>query len=236
VIFRLPTFLPPHEERTFMRYLSLAVAALALIAGAAPAASLSGKYVEARTCDVWTGPCYANAEMSLSGKNAIIGWVIDKGSFDGVKLDGLGVVAVIAARDTLGMRQSGKAKAVLIVDKKATKAQQEALVKLVRKQSADLIGEVLAVVSDKVELDICECDEGGCAKLSAGKAKIETRCLNAKHDKVCGNESACYEPLTKNVKAKPALATEHSYQGKGIGSTWKDSNRRGAYLGTFEMR
>ena len=219
-----------------MRHLPLAALALVLLAGSAPAAGISGKYVEARTCDVWTGPCYANAEMSLSGKNAVIGWMIDKGSIDGVKLDGLGVVAVIAARDTLGLKQSGKAKAILIVDKNANKAQKEALVKLAKKQGGDLVGEVLAVQSEKVELEICECKEGGCAKLSAGKAKIETRCLNAQHDKMCGNESACYEPLTKGVKAQAALATEHSFQGKGIGSTWKDSNRRGAYLGTFETR
>src|SRR4051812_47643368 len=140
-----------------MCHLSLAAAALALIASSAPAASLSGKYVEARTCDVWTGPCYANAEMSLSGKNAVIGWMIDKGSFEGVKLDGLGVVAVICARDTLGMKQSGKSKAVLIVDSRANKAQKEALVKLAKKQGGDLVGEVLAVQSEKVDLEICEC-------------------------------------------------------------------------------
>jgi hypothetical protein len=170
----------------------------------------------------------------LGGKIAVIGWMIDKGSFDGVTLDGLGVVAVIATPDTLGLKQSGKGKSVLIVDSKASKKQHEALVKLAKKQGGDLVGEVLAVHSEKVEFTTCECSEGGCATLSAGKAKIETRCLNSHHDKVCGNESAYYEPLIKGVKAKAAMATEHSYQGKGIGSTWKDSNRRGAYLGTFE--
>jgi len=218
---------------------TLPFAALALVLSLAPtaqAAGLSGKYIEARTCDIWTGPCYANAEMSLAGKNAVIAWMIDKGSFDGVKLDGLGVVAIVSARDTLGLVQSGKGKAVLIVDSRATKAQKEALVKLAKKQGGDLIGQVLAVQSEKVALEICDCEEGGCAKLKAGKAKIETRCLNAKHDKVCGNESACYAPLTKGVKVQPALATEHSFQGKGIGATWNDSNRRGAYLGTFEIR
>jgi len=219
-----------------MRHLPAVALAVALFAGSASAAELSGKYVEARTCDVWTGPCYANAEMSLSGKNAIIGWMIDKGSFDGVKLDGLGVVAIIAARDTLGMKQSGKAKAVLIVDSRANAKQKAALVKMVKKLAGDLVGEVLAVQTEKIELEVCDCQEGGCAKLVAGKAKITTRCLNAKHDKVCGNESAYYEPLTRGVKATAAMATEHSFQGKGIGSTWSDSNRRGAYLGTFEVR
>ena len=219
-----------------MRHLPLAAIALALLANCASAAELSGKYVEARTCDVWTGPCFANAETSLGGKNAVIGWMIDKGSFGDVKLDGLGVVAVIAAPDTLGTKQSGKGKAVLIVDKKASKQQKEALVKFAKKQGGDLVGEVLAVVSEKVQIEFCECDEGGCAKLSAGKAKVETRCLSAHHDKVCGNESAYYVPLTEGVKAKPAMATEHSYQGKEVGARWSDANRRGAYVGTFEVR
>jgi len=219
-----------------MRHLLMAAAAVALLAGSASAAGLSGKYVEARTCDVWTGPCFANAETSMGGKNAVIGWMIDKGSFDDVELDGLGVVAVIATPDTLGLRQSGKGTSVLIVDSKASKRQKEALIKMAKKQGGDLVGDVVAVLSEKVELEICECDEGGCARLKAGRAKIETRCLSAHHDKVCGNESAYYKPLTEGVKAKPAMATEHSYQGKEVGAKWSDANRRGAYVGTFEAR
>jgi hypothetical protein len=219
-----------------MRCLLLASLALALCALPASAAGLTGHYIEARTCDIWTGPCFANADLHLAGKNAVIGWKIDKGSFDSVSLDGLGVVAVISAQDTLGARQPGKAKAVLIVDRRASKAQQAALVKLAKKQGGDLVGTVTSVLSDKVELEICPCEKNACAKLNAGKAKVETRCLNAKHDKVCGNESAYYPPLVKGVKATPALVVEHSYTGKGAGATWDDAGRRGAYLGTFEVR
>ena len=99
-----------------------AFAALALVLTVLPtsAAGLTGKYIEARTCDVWTGPCFANAEMNLAGKHAVLGWKVDQGEFQGVRLDGLGVVAVVAASDTLGLTQTGKAKAVLIVDSRAT--------------------------------------------------------------------------------------------------------------------
>src|SRR5688500_18720985 len=145
-----------------MRYLPLTALALALLAGPASAAGLSGKYIEARTCDVWTGPCFANAEMNLAGKNAIMAWLVEKGSQDGVKLDGLGVVAVVAASDTLGCEQTGKAKAVLIVDKKATKEQQKALVALAKKQGGKLLRNVVAVTSSKVELSFCPCDKNAC--------------------------------------------------------------------------
>ena len=65
-----------------MRNVLLAGLALTLFAGAASASSLSGKYVEARTCDVWTGPCFANADFNLTGKNAVLAWRVDEGSFD----------------------------------------------------------------------------------------------------------------------------------------------------------
>jgi hypothetical protein len=219
-----------------MRCLPFAALALVLCAAPVSAAELTGKYIEARTCDIWTGPCFANADLHLGGKNAVIGWKVDKGSVDRVKLDGLGVVAVIAARDTLGARQAGKSKAVLIVDSRANAAQKAALIKLAKKQGGDLVGNVVAVQSARVDLEICECRDGGCAKLNAGTAKIETRCLDAKHDKVCGNESAYYPPLSKGVKARPVVAVEHSYTGKGAEATWSDAGRRGAYLGTFAVR
>jgi hypothetical protein len=209
---------------------------LGLCAAPASAAEITGKYVEARTCDVWTGPCFANAETDLAGKNAVMGWKVDRGTDGKVKLDGLGVVAVVAAHDTLGVKQTGKARAVLIVDSRANSAQREALIRLARKQGGELLRHVVSVQTGKVELDICPCAEGGCARLNAGLAKIETRCLNVKHDKVCGNESAYYPPLARNVKVKPAVAVEHSYTGKGINSTWSDGGRRSAYLGSFTTR
>src|SRR5262245_17493808 len=189
--------------------------ALALLAAPASAAGLTGKYIEARTCDIWTGPCYANAEMNLAGKNAVLAWMVEKGSHDGVKLDGLGVVAVIAASDTLGCEQTGKAKAIFIVDSKASKEQQKALIAMAKKQAGKLVETVVAVNTGKVELPICPCDKSGCGLLKAGDARIQTRCIGD-HDKICGNESEFYPPLAKNVKAKAAMAVEHSYKGKGV--------------------
>ena len=44
-----------------------------LLATATPLlAEISGDYLEVRTCDVYTGPCFGNAEMSLAGKEAVM--------------------------------------------------------------------------------------------------------------------------------------------------------------------
>ena len=216
------------------RWLSLAALAL-LLPAPAHAAGITGQYIEARTCDVWTGPCFANAEM-ISGKHAVLGWKVDKGTLHNVRLDGLSVVAVIAASDTLGLEQTGPAKAVLIVDARANAAQRRALMDLVKKEAGKLATNVVAVESATIDLNVMQCKEGGCARLEAGKAHIETRCLDAHHDKVCGNESAFYPPLSKGVDAQPAVAVEHGYSGKGFDATWKEMQRRGAYVGSFALR
>jgi len=218
------------------RLLSLAVLALALVAAPASAAGISGSYIEARTCDVWTGPCFANAEVNLGGKHAVLGWKIDKGSLDNVSLDGLGVVAVVAASDTLGIAQAGQAKAVLIVDRRASSTQHDALVRLAKSQAGALLRNVVSVQSGAIDLKACPCKNDACAVLNAGVAKIETRCLDGDHDKICGNESAFYPPLAKNVKVKAAVAVENCFNGKGIDQSWKQSGRRSAYVGSFELR
>jgi hypothetical protein len=219
-----------------MRLLALAAVALLLAGAPLSAAGLTGQYIEARTTDIWTGPCFANADVNLGGKHAILGWKIDKGSLNAVNLDGLGVVAVIAATDTLGTTQTGRGKAVLIVDERATSQQRDALIALARREGGDLVRNVVAVQTARVDFTVCNCEEGGCAILRAGDARIETRCLDHKHDKICGNESAFFPPLARDVKVLPALAVENTYTGKGVKETWQDGGRRGAYLGSFAVR
>lgn len=219
-----------------MRRFTLALPALLLVFAPLHAAGITGKYVEARTCDVWTGPCFANADSNLTGKNAILAWTVDKGEFDNVKLDGLGVVAVIAAPNTLGLEQSSPARSILIVDSRANAAQREALVNFAKRQAGKLLTNVLAVQTAAVSLTICPCEKNGCAELVAGGAKIKTRCINSDHDKACGNEIAFYPPLAQGVNVQPAAAVEHVFRGQGLRETWGDFDRRGAYLGTFQVK
>ena len=198
--------------------------------------TVRGQYVEARTCDVFAGSCFANADTGLTGKTGVLAWKIDAGSVGGVKVDGLGVAAVVIATDTLGLKQSGGGRAVVIVDEKATSAQRAALVKFVQAQAGKLVDEVVAVRASAFDLTICNCDGEGCATLKAGTVKITTRCIDVNHDKACGNETTLYTPLAKGITAKAAMATEHAYTGKDLDQTWNDSGRRGAFVGSFVTR
>jgi hypothetical protein len=217
------------------RVLTLTAVALAVVAAPAGAAGIAGQYVEARTCDVWTGPCFANADFNLTGKNAVMAWQVDRGALDGVTLDGLGIVAVLSASDTLGLEQTGPGRALLIVDKRATPAQREALIRLARRQGGKLLGNVVAVQSATVELTNCNCKGEACAELQAGAVRVKTRCLDQAHDTACGNESAFYPPLAAGVRVRPAAAVENTFAGTGLPETWRDFDRRGAYVGSFAM-
>lgn len=223
------------------RRILLAAAAVLSLVPAIPAAAPAtitarGAYVEARTCDVWTGPCFANADFNLTGKNAVLAWKIDEGQAEEVRLDGLNVVAVLAAHNTLGLEQRAPAKVVVLVDERANARQRQALVAFARQQLGALTEDVAAVQAAPIKLQLCKCPGETCAELDAGVARLKTRCIDADHDKVCGNESAFYPPLTRDVRALPAAVSEHAFRGTGLGQTWSDNERRGAYVGSFEVR
>jgi hypothetical protein len=203
---------------------------------APPAAEVRGQYVEARTCDVYTGSCFANADTGLTGKTAVLAWKVESGTVGGTRLDGLSVVAVVAATETLGLKQTSPGRAVVIVDEKATSTQRAALVAFVKAQAGDLVHDVVDVRSAAVKVTVCPCDENGCAIVSAGDARISTRCLDLAHDKGCGNETTLYTPLARGVSAKAAMAVEHRFTGGGLGQTWSDNDRRGAFVGSFVTR
>ena len=79
------------------------VCAMAVPAIAADrSATISGEYLETRSAEVYAGPCVSNSEVNLAGNQAILSWRINQGSWEGVALDGLGVVAVVKAKATIG--------------------------------------------------------------------------------------------------------------------------------------
>ena len=102
------------------------LAALAAFAGKSSEPTISGDYLEVRSCDVYTGPCFANAEMNVTGKEGIMVWSVREGNWQGTSLSGLSVIAVVCTDGTLGdVRYQPRAgRAVLIVDENANAAQR----------------------------------------------------------------------------------------------------------------
>src|SRR4051812_8073770 len=135
--------------------LALLVTAPACLA-APVAPGISGDYLEARTSDVYTGPCFANSEVNLAGREAVFAWRVKQGAWKGVAIDGLSVVAVVRAAATLGdpTRSPLPAHSVVLVDERADAAQKQALVGLAHEMGGDLLSDVVAVESAPIELTV----------------------------------------------------------------------------------
>ena len=118
--------------------------------------AFTANYVEARTADVYTGPCFANSEVGLTGQLAVFGWKVTKGSWDGVQLDDLGVVGVVRASSTLGdvYHTAYPVKAVLIVDERANPEQRLALQSFAKRMGGDLLQDVVRVEYQPIDLTL----------------------------------------------------------------------------------
>src|SRR3954449_592272 len=118
-----------------------------LVLGAPPASTdasrVKGDYVEARTADVYTGPCFSNAEVFITGHQAVMAWKVTEGSWRGVDLGGLSVAAAVLGTTTFSEDDAKAAKSVLIVDKQASPAQRDALVAMAKELAGDRLNNVV---------------------------------------------------------------------------------------------
>jgi len=198
-------------------------------------AAVKGDYLEVRTADIYTGPCFANSEVNLEGQQAMMAWRVNQGSWQGVTLDGLSVVAVVNASATLGDEYHNPypAKSVLIVDERANGMQRAALQAFAKHMGGALLAHVVRVDAAPIRLEMGEAH--GSVKLTAGNlARIQTRSL-CSGDHLCGNEEVYYPPLTKVAHAMPAFTLEEAFNGKGLGQVWSRADSRSAFVGNFSL-
>lgn len=214
-----------------------------LLLAALPASAISGDYLEARTSDVYTGPCFANGEVNLAGREAVVAWRVSEGSWKGVPVDGLAIVAAVRAAATLGdpFGHPYSAQAVVVVDERATPEQRDALVGFAREMAGDLLGNVVSVTPAPIEMAVVGGGHDhhhtgsvlGTASLKAGDL-IELRTRGLNHgDHLCGNEEVYYPPLTPVQDAVPAVTLAHAFRGKGLGMTWSSPDKRSAFVARF---
>lgn len=211
--------------------LACLVAALAI---SMEAQEIRGDYLETRSADVYTGQCFANGEVNLVGKEAILAWHVQSGSWDGVPLQGLTVAAAVRANGTLGdpYESPYPAKAVLLVDDQANPQQKAALLSFAHHMGGELLKNVQQVIPTQMEL-VVNAEHHGSAMLRAGRfATVQTRSIGSQ-DHLCGNEVTFYPPLTELAHSMPAVALTDTYSGPGLGVSWDLHGKRSAFVGTF---
>ena len=219
---------------------SLMLLSVSMIFGASlPSTNVEGTYVEARSADVYTGPCFGNSEGGIVGDLAVFGWKVGKGNWQGVNLDGLGVVGVVKASSTLGniTTNAYPVKSILIIDERASAEQRLALKGFAKQMAGDLLQDIVNVEYRPIDVSFENNNlHSGAATLTAGDlARIKTRPINA-GDHLCANEEVWYLPLTKVNHAMPAYTLAHAYKGKGLGTVWDTNGQRGAFVASFSYQ
>lgn len=216
------------------RCIKLSCALTLWLASSASAAHVRGHYMEARTCQVYTGPCFANSEVGLTGKSAVMAWSITDGRHGEVDVTGLNVVAVVRGEHTLGFEgldDAGQAESMIVVDDRATPRQRDALIDFAKRRLGP-VGRDVACVRDapiSMDFDIFELrgqlQAGKCVRLVTRKARPD--------DCICSNEAAYYPPLARVENFVPGVTIEGDVSARQLGCRWSIPDSRTAYMGTF---
>ena len=206
----------------------IALAAAPLLAGGR---GVIGSYVEARTAEVFTGGCIMGSEAETMGKEAVLAWKVDRGSFNGIAVDGLSVVAAVAGDRNLGIQEVGGERAVtrstLFVDQRANPAQRLALVAMATELSKGTLGTIVNVAPAPITFADGEAE----VQVSSGPVTLEIA-KHVAHEETCG-AMQWFHPLAAVDDAEIGLTAQHSFTGSGLGSKWSDPNRRSSFFGTF---
>jgi hypothetical protein len=208
---------------------AVVVTASPLLAGGGT--TVTGAYVEARTAEVFTGGCIMNSEAETVGKQAVLAWKVDRGSFNGINIDGLAVVAALSGDRNLGMTEMGGEKpavrTAMFVDQRANAAQQIALVAMASELSNGLVGTIVQVTPTPIQF----ADHGGEINVSAAQLTLAVS-KHLTHEPTCG-AMQWFHPFASMDDSAMGVTSQHLFTGSALGTKWSDPNKRSAFFGTF---
>jgi hypothetical protein len=211
---------------------------LAVLVGLAASVSLaaggkgtvSGQYVEARTAEIFTGGCIMGSEAETMGKQAVLAWKIDRGTVNGVSVDGLSVVAALSGDKNLGLHEIGgdqaTVRSVVFVDERANPVQRIALVAMAHDLTKS-IGTIVEVTPAPIQF----AEAGHQIHVTTSNVKLDIS-KEMVHDPTCG-AMQWFHPLAAVEQATMGVAEQHSFSGSALGTKWSDPNKRSAFFGTF---
>src|SRR5689334_16164432 len=177
---------------------------------AAGGPTVSGQYVEARTAEIFTGGCIMGSEAETMGKQAVLAWKVDRGTINGVSVDGLAVVAALAGDVNLGLHEIGGSQAtvrsVVYVDERANPVQRMALVSLANDMTRR-IGTIVQVTPAPITF----ADQGESIHVSTSNVALDVT-KEITHDPSCGAQQ-WFTPLASTDHAHMAQADQNAFTG-----------------------
>src|SRR5215207_1054089 len=214
--------------------LTALIASTPALLSASGATAVSGDYVEARTAEVFAGGCIQGSEGEAAGREAILAWRVGRGEVNGVSLDGLAVVAIVAGDVNLSTHEIGgarpqKIRTAIRVDARATAAQRDALLTMAKSLSP-----VVRDVVDVKAVPISFSRDAEVLAVTAGEASLEVA-TRMDHSPTCG-AMQWYNPLAKTTESAMGHTRSESWTGSALGTQWSMGDKRASFYGAFELK
>ena len=207
---------------------------LQLGAGSGANGPVSGQYLEDRSNRVYGCPCEWSSEFMSNGREAVLAWNIQSGSYDGQDLAGLRLAAVLVGRFTLS-DPSTLRRSTLYADARAGELQRRAGIAWLQSRFGDLLGIVLAVREVPIDFAL----RAQSAELRVGDfLQVRLRQADYQQDTQPWG-SLLYEPFVKLALATLATSIRTEYAGSELAIGWKRGDTLPAisgYYGTFATR
>lgn len=192
--------------------------------------TVQGEYLEARSVSVYVGACHYGAEYVEGGREATLVWNIHQGTWKGVSLEGLTVVAVVTGENNLAIDTSTR-RSVLYLDEKATSEQRTAVVDLMAAKRSEILGEIVSIESTPIAFS----KEG--VQYDLRVAEVLTLSVSRYPCQNCTQpHQIWYKPLEQLDTPIVGKSTAYRYQDKILSVTWncgEDTNN--VFVGSFAM-
>lgn len=195
---------------------------------------VAGDYVEVRTAQVYAGGCIMGSEGEAAGREAILAWRVSRGAVNGVKLDGLSIVAAATADNNLGTHDLGGVpatvlKSVVLVDERANAAQRDALIAMARNLAPSIVRSVVETRAVPIAFE----RSGDNISVRASDASFNV-VTNVPHSPNCG-ALKWFQPLARTENAEIGVTLSQEWTGTALGPRWKQvsDDKRSSFVGTF---
>jgi hypothetical protein len=219
-----------------MKHTTFAKPVLALLgllaAGAAPvttAPKIVGDYVETRTASVFAGACHYNGELVTTGREAIMAWQINSGSWRNTDLSGVRAMASVTSSANLGDTRAIRT-FELVVDPSVTAAQLSAFTDLLRTHCSAQLGQLVS--TRRAPVSFARDDHNAYAVRADGFASLNVQPMP--NNECCTQpQNVWYSPLVSIDHRKVGYTRSAEYLAGTNGEPWQSSDENSAFYGAL---
>lgn len=189
-----------------------------------------GQYVEARTASVFAGACHYGSEYTTRGREALLVWHFERGSWRGVDLCGTNVALAVSGEENLD-EAAGARHSILYTDGKDAPERRAAAADFVRTRCRELAGDVRAVKC--VDLTFAFDDESYTARapglFELRGSKLENRaCCAMPYD-------VWYTPFVDLAHPVVGCNSIFQFEDRALGPIWKRAGQNESFVGRFDL-